>query len=50
MGSLVQQPAQLPEPDRDASGCRRYGAKDAVDLIKIRTLAESGVPWPGSGT
>ncbi|MCX4706570.1 MerR family transcriptional regulator [Streptomyces sp. NBC_01373] len=34
----------LPEPDRDASGYRRYGAKDAIDLIKIRTLAESGVP------
>ncbi|WP_330301152.1 MerR family transcriptional regulator [Streptomyces sp. NBC_00503] len=34
----------LPEPDRDASGYRRYGASDAVDLIKIRTLAEAGVP------
>ncbi|WP_328907227.1 MerR family transcriptional regulator [Streptomyces sp. NBC_00234] len=34
----------LPEPDRDASGYRRYGANDAVDLIKIRTLAEAGVP------
>ncbi|MFJ6635199.1 MerR family transcriptional regulator [Streptomyces sp. NPDC091376] len=34
----------LPEPDRDASGYRRYGADDAVDLIKIRTLAEAGVP------
>ncbi|MET8408953.1 MerR family transcriptional regulator [Streptomyces sp. NPDC005195] len=34
----------LPEPDRDASGYRRYGAKDAIDLIKIRTLAEAGVP------
>ncbi len=34
----------LPEPDRDASGYRRYGAGDAVDLIKIRTLAEAGVP------
>ncbi|MGW2514576.1 MerR family transcriptional regulator [Streptomyces scopuliridis] len=34
----------LAEPDRDASGYRRYGAKDAVDLIKIRTLAEAGVP------
>ncbi|MFD9818916.1 MerR family transcriptional regulator [Streptomyces violascens] len=34
----------LPEPDRDASGYRRYGANDAIDLIKIRTLAESGVP------
>lgn len=30
----------LPEPDRDASGYRRYGAQDAIDLIKIRTLAE----------
>jgi DNA-binding transcriptional MerR regulator len=34
----------LPEPDRDASGYRRYGAGDAIDLIKIRTLAEAGVP------
>ncbi|MFE0172291.1 MerR family transcriptional regulator [Streptomyces sp. NPDC059002] len=34
----------LPEPDRDASGYRRYGAHDAIDLIKIRTLAEGGVP------
>lgn len=34
----------FPEPDRDASGYRRYGAYDAIDLIKIRTLAESGVP------
>ncbi|MEU7032973.1 MerR family transcriptional regulator [Streptomyces sp. NPDC046237] len=34
----------LPEPDRDASGSRRYGAEDAIELIKIRTLAESGVP------
>ncbi|MFE2749324.1 MerR family transcriptional regulator [Streptomyces scopuliridis] len=34
----------LSEPDRDASGYRRYGAKDAIDLIKIRTLAEAGVP------
>ncbi|BAG16839.1 MULTISPECIES: MerR family transcriptional regulator [Streptomyces] len=32
------------EPDRDASGYRRYGAKDAIDLVKIRTLAEAGVP------
>ncbi|MFE2323419.1 MerR family transcriptional regulator [Streptomyces sp. NPDC059385] len=32
------------EPDRDASGYRRYGANDAIDLIKIRTLAEAGVP------
>ncbi|WP_314177788.1 MerR family transcriptional regulator [Streptomyces winkii] len=34
----------LPEPDRDASGYRRYGAHDAIELIKIRTLAEAGVP------
>ena len=34
----------LPEPDRDASGYRRYTAHDAVELIKIRTLAEAGVP------
>ncbi|MET8845657.1 MerR family transcriptional regulator [Amycolatopsis sp. NPDC004625] len=34
----------LPEPDRDASGYRRYRAADAVELIRIRTLAEAGVP------
>jgi DNA-binding transcriptional MerR regulator len=34
----------LPEPGRDASGYRRYSASDAVELIKIRTLAEAGVP------
>jgi DNA-binding transcriptional MerR regulator len=34
----------LPEPDRDASGYRRYGARAVVSLIKIRTLAEAGVP------
>jgi len=34
----------LPEPDRDASGYRRYGATAAVALIKIRTLANAGVP------
>ncbi|MFF6839329.1 MerR family transcriptional regulator [Streptomyces tanashiensis] len=34
----------LPEPDRDASGYRRYGAADAIELIKIRALAEAGVP------
>lgn len=34
----------LPEPERDASGYRRYGAGHAIDLIKIRTLAEAGVP------
>ena len=34
----------LPEPERDHSGYRRYDAQAVVDLIKIRTLAEAGVP------
>ncbi|MDG4828125.1 MerR family transcriptional regulator [Solwaraspora sp. WMMD1047] len=34
----------LPEPDRDGSGYRRYGARAVVSLIKIRTLAGAGVP------
>lgn len=34
----------LPEPERDASGYRRYGATAVVALIKIRTLADAGVP------
>jgi DNA-binding transcriptional MerR regulator len=34
----------LPEPERDHSGYRTYGATDVVQLIKIRTLADAGVP------
>ena len=34
----------LPEPERDASGYRRYGPTAVVSLIKIRTLANAGVP------
>ena len=34
----------LAEPERDVSGYRRYTAQDAIDLVKIRTLAEAGVP------
>src|SRR5262245_2269634 len=34
----------LPEPGRDDSGYRRYGAKAVVSLIKIRALANAGVP------
>ncbi|MFI7587500.1 MerR family transcriptional regulator [Spongisporangium articulatum] len=34
----------LPEPERDPSGYRRYDAQAVVDLIRIRTLAEAGVP------
>ena len=34
----------LPEPPRDASGYRRYTARDAVAVLRIRTLADAGVP------
>jgi len=34
----------LEEPERDASGYRRYGAQAVVDLIKIKTLSDAGVP------
>jgi DNA-binding transcriptional MerR regulator len=34
----------LPEPERDHVGYRRYNAGAVVELIKIRTLAEAGVP------
>ena len=34
----------LPEPERDASGYRSYGALAVVQLTKIRTLADAGVP------
>ncbi|GAA4086426.1 MerR family transcriptional regulator [Nonomuraea soli] len=34
----------LPEPERDAAGYRQYGATAVIALIKIRSLAEAGVP------
>ncbi len=34
----------LPEPERDRSGYRRYDAHAVVELIRIRTLADAGVP------
>lgn len=34
----------LPEPERDHSGYRRYDAEAVVRLIRIRTLADAGVP------
>jgi DNA-binding transcriptional MerR regulator len=34
----------LAEPERDQSGYRTYDADDVVRLIRIRTLAEAGVP------
>jgi len=34
----------LPEPERDHSGYRRYDAQAVVDLIRVRILADAGVP------
>ncbi len=34
----------LAEPQRDSSGYRRYSAQHAIHLVKIKTLAEAGVP------
>lgn len=34
----------LEEPPRDRSGYRRYSAQHAITLVKIKTLAEAGVP------
>jgi len=34
----------LPEPERDNSGYRRYDAAAVVELVRIRTLADAGVP------
>jgi len=34
----------LEEPQRDSSGYRRYSAEHALALVKIKTLAEAGVP------
>ncbi len=43
----------LAEPPRDSSGYRRYSARHAIDLVKIKTLAEAGPPSfsaPASGS
>jgi DNA-binding transcriptional MerR regulator len=34
----------LAEPQRDHSGYRRYDAASVVELVRIRTLADAGVP------
>lgn len=34
----------LPEPERDHSGYRRYDARAVSELIRIRILADAGVP------
>lgn len=36
----------LPEPERDASGYRRYGAGDVVCLVRIVRLRAVGMPIP----
>lgn len=41
---FYHQKGLLPEPDRDHSGYRRYDAGAVVELIRIRTLADAGVP------
>lgn len=41
---FYHQKGLLPEPERDGSGYRRYDAAAVVELIRIRTLAEAGVP------
>lgn len=41
---VYHQRGLLPEPPRDSSGYRRYRAEDAVALVKIKTLAQAGVP------
>lgn len=41
---VYHQRGLLADPPRDASGYRRYGAQDAIDLVRIRTLAQAGVP------
>lgn len=34
----------LPEPERDSSGYRRYDGEAVISVIRIRTLANAGVP------
>jgi DNA-binding transcriptional MerR regulator len=34
----------LPEPERDASGYRRYDADAVISLIRIKALADAGAP------
>lgn len=34
----------LAEPPRDSSGYRRYSAEHAIDLVKVKTLSQAGVP------
>ena len=36
----------LPEPERDSSGYRRYGAMDVIALVRIVRLRNVGMPIP----
>ena len=36
----------LPEPPRDASGYRRYGGKEVIDLVRVARLRALGMPLP----
>jgi DNA-binding transcriptional MerR regulator len=40
----------LPEPPRDSSGHRQYGAADLIRLLRIRGLRDLGVPLREAGT
>ncbi|MGH3209552.1 MAG: MerR family transcriptional regulator [Trebonia sp.] len=37
----------LPEPDRDSSDYRRYGAQAVIELTRIKVLRDAGVPLRG---
>jgi len=41
---VYHQRGLLAEPPRDSSGYRRYRAEDAIELVRIRALAQAGVP------
>ncbi len=41
---VYHQRGLLEEPPRDASNYRRYSAQHAIALVKIKTLADAGVP------
>jgi DNA-binding transcriptional MerR regulator len=36
----------VPEPPRDASGYRRYGGKEVIELVRVARLRSLGMPLP----
>lgn len=36
----------VPEPQRDASGYRRYGGKEVIELVRVARLRALGMPLP----